>query len=210
MNITIKTEWLEAAKTLQNPFEFIEAIASYIQTGIVPDIAAEARGMFIIIQKEIDARKSAANRVHKCRQSRSITKTLQDVTGRYSNVTETQRNVTEKAKEKSPTPPKENTKKTGTKVPAKESETLSFEDLIPPSLKTPEFEIAWDQWCKFRRATRHTITRETARRQLATLGRYPPGVAIAAIDQSIEQGWQGLFPDKTTIKIKPQRDYTGI
>ena len=203
MNITIKTEWLEAAKTLENPFAFIEAVASYMQTGEVPALEPDAKGIFVIIKAEIDRRSQTRDRVAKHRTA------LQE---RYSNATVTRCNVTQNTKEKSPcTPLKEKTKKTGTKVSAKES-GLSFEQLIPPALKTVEFEIAWSQWCNYRKALRHTMTRETAKRQLAMLSRYPPAVAIAAIDQSIEQGWQGLFPDKITLRLPAQksRDYTKI
>ena len=150
MNITIKTEWLEAAKTLQSPFDFIEAIALYIQSGEEPAIASEARGMFIIIKKEIDQRKKATARVQKHREN-SVTPPLQSVTGRYSNGYVTGCNVTENSKENPPAPPKENTKKRETKVSPKESEALSFEQLIPPQLKTVEFEIAWQQWCHYRK-----------------------------------------------------------
>ena len=110
-----------------------------------------------------------------------------------------------------PAPPKENTKKRDTKVSPKES-GLSFEQLIPPALNTVEFSIAWQQWCKYHKALRHTMTELTAKSQLEMLGRYPPAVAIAAIDQSIQMGWQGLFPDKITIAAGKlnKRDYTKV
>ena len=202
MNISIKTEWLEAAKTLKNPFAFIEAIVSYMQTGEVPALEPDAKGMFVIIKAEIDRRSQTRDRVAKHRTA------LQE---RYSNDVVTKCNVTQNTKEKSPcTPLKENTKKTETKVSAKESQ-LSFEQLIPASLKTIEFEIAWDQWCKYRREIKQSITKSTAERQLNKLGRYPPAVAIAAIDQSITNGWSGLFPDKITIRLPAKdRDYTKL
>lgn len=202
MNITIKTEWLEAAKTLQNPFAFIEAIASYVQTGETPALEPDAKGIFVIIKAEIDRRNKTRERVAKHRT------VLQE---RYSNATVTRCNVTQNTKENPPAPPKENTKKTETKVSAKES-GLSFEQLIPASLKTIEFEIAWDQWCRYRKEIKQSITKSTAKRQLQMLGRYPPVVAIAAIDQSITNGWSGLFPDKITIRLPAQknRDYTKI
>lgn len=222
MNLTIKTEWLEAAKTLENPFAFIEAIASYMQTGEVPALEPDAKGMFVIVKAEIDKKVKHRKETKAWREkSQSLPNhpnssqtpniqahgSLQQLTVNHG---ESPCNTVNK-KENPPAPPKEKTKKTETKVSAKES-PLSFEQLIPASLKTVEFEIAWDQWCRYRKEKKQSITKSTAERQLKSLGRYPPAVAIAAIDQSITNGWIGLFPDKITIRLPAAktRDYTKL
>ena len=212
MNITLKTSWIEAAKTLNDPFAFIVAVCTYIQTGEAPEIAPDASGMFAIVKADLDAQAKNRQRVQKCR--RKQTETLPK---HYSNVTETlpkhYSNVTEIEERKSPIPPKKESKKSTSNEVQKESETLSFSTLIPDSLKTVEFEIAWDQWCKYRRQSKNKMTRLTAERQLGKLGRYPPAVAVAAIDESIERGWTGLFPERITIPMptaRKTRDHSGI
>jgi hypothetical protein len=202
MNITLKSSWITAAKTLKDPFGFIEAVCQYIQTGEVPKVAADASGMFAIVKADLDAQAKNRQRVQKCRQKQQA----ETLPKRYSNVSEIEERNT-------PIPPKKEIKKSVTKVTPKESEPLSFVGMIPASLKTVEFEIAWDQWCKYRREIKHSITKSTAERQLSKLGRYPPAVAIAAIDESIEKGWTGLFPERVTITlpaVRKTRDHTGI
>ena len=223
MNITLKTSWIEAAGTLDDPFAFIVAVCTYIQTGEAPEIAPDASGMFAIVKADLDAQAKNRQRVQKCRrkQNETLPKHYSNVTEtlpkHYSNITETlpkhYSNVTEIEERNTPIPPKKEIKKSSTNVLPKESETLSFVGLIPAALKTVEFEIAWDQWCKYRREIKHSITKSTAERQLTKLGRYPPAVAIAAIDESIEKGWTGLFPERVTITLptaRKTRDHTGI
>ena len=201
MNITLKSSWIDAARTLDDPFAFILAIRDYIQTGEAPEVAPDASGMFAIVKADIDAQVKNRQRVQKCRQKQNAI-----LPKHYSNITENE-------ERKSPIPPKKESKKSTTDVVQKESETLSFSSLIPDNLKTVEFEIAWDQWCQYRRQGKNKMTRLTAERQLSKLGRYPPAVAVAAIDVSIERGWTGLFPERITITLpsaKKTRDYLGI
>ena len=212
MNITLKSSWIDAARTLDDPFAFILAIRDYIQTGEAPEIAPDASGMFAIVKADLDAQAKNRQRVQKCRRKQNET-----LPKHYSNVTETlpkhYSNVTEIEERKSPIPPKKESKKSTSNEVQKESETLSFSSLIPQQLKTVEFEIAWDQWCKYRRQSKNKMTRLTAERQLGKLGRYPPAVAVAAIDESIERGWTGLFPERITIPMptaRKTRDHSGI
>lgn len=212
MNITIKTEWLEAAKTLKNPFAFIEAVASYMQTGEVPALEPDAKGMFVIVKAEIDKKTKHRAETKAWREKSQSLPNLPNSSQTPNNQAHNNsQQLTVNSKENPPTPPKEKTKKTETKVSAKES-GLSFEQLIPASLKTSDFEEAWDQWCRYRKEIKQSITKSTAERQLNKLGRYPPAVAIAAIDQSITNGWSGLFPDKITIRLPAAktRDYTKL
>lgn len=209
MNIPIRSEWLKATKLLQSDAErwqFISACIEYSQSGILPDLSAASEAVadfFEIFQEGI--REATANR-ERVKKHRNITNNI------TSNITcNATSNVTCTAKKNPPAPPKEKTKKTNTTVLAKES-PLSFEQLIPASLKTIEFEIAWDQWCKYRKEIKKTISKSTAERQLQTLGRYPPSIAVMAIDESIKNGWTGLFPEKITIRLPAAktRDYTKL
>ncbi len=67
-------------------------------------------------------------------------------------------------------------------------------DLFPEALDTQEFRSAWRRWTQHRIEIRHKLTPTTISRQLASLAKIGSVEAVARIDQSIEQGWQGLFP----------------
>jgi hypothetical protein len=69
---------------------------------------------------------------------------------------------------------------------------------MPTCLKTPEFAEAWGEWLSYRRASRKPLTPQTQRRQLEQLAQMGVTDAIQCVRQSIERGWQGLFP------VKPQ------
>lgn len=68
---------------------------------------------------------------------------------------------------------------------------------IPAELDTPAFRGAWAAWARDRQARRKKLTGDAKRRQLAELASYGPDHAVATIDQSIKQGWTGLFPGST-------------
>ena len=94
------------------------------------------------------------------------------------------------------------------KVPHEKKENIgkrrprgeNFADLIPehPALDTPEFRAAWAEWETFRREIKKPLTRSTAVKQLADLAKTPADAA-ARIEQSIRNGWRGLFE----FKAKP-------
>jgi hypothetical protein len=56
-----------------------------------------------------------------------------------------------------------------------------------------EFQAAWDSWILYRRESKKKLTRTGARRQLARLAEWGEQRAIAAINLSIAQGWQGIY-----------------
>lgn len=73
---------------------------------------------------------------------------------------------------------------------------------IPEKLQTPEFFKTLQLWHSYRRQIRKPYRQIGAEGCLKTLaGCESPGVAIATIQQSIANGWQGLFP----IRNQPQR-----
>ena len=205
--VTIQKSWIEAADNLESAADrgmFYSAICHYAMTGEELPLEGTGRIYFNLIKSEIEKsckrrraqEQSSAKRSQKCLQN-SLQNSLQNKS-------------TAGNKENPPAPQKEKTKKRDTKVSPKES-GLSFEELIPSQLKTVEFEIAWDQWCRYRREIRHRLSRTTAIRQLQQLARYPPAIAVAAIDNSITNGWLGLFPEKATTTTPPaKRDHTGV
>jgi phage replication O-like protein O len=64
---------------------------------------------------------------------------------------------------------------------------------IPPNLNTPEFLKAWGEWLVHRTQIKHKVTELTQQKQLKMLAQYSPKIAIAMIEQSITNGWQGIF-----------------
>ena len=64
---------------------------------------------------------------------------------------------------------------------------------LPPALDSPEFRQALASWFTHRAEIRRPVTETSAKqliKQLASIGR---GRAIAAIEHSVAQGWQGVF-----------------
>ncbi len=75
---------------------------------------------------------------------------------------------------------------------------------IPDELvRVPGFTEKWLEWLKWRRTEkRNSVTETAARRSLVKLARMPER-AVAAIDASIENDWQGLFPEKVRGSRRP-------
>ena len=66
---------------------------------------------------------------------------------------------------------------------------------LPSNLDTPEFRQAWELWLAYRKERRLAAYKPIGlARQLNALAVFGPQSAIAAIEQSIQQNYQGLFP----------------
>ena len=73
----------------------------------------------------------------------------------------------------------------------------SAREIIPPlALNTPRFRDAWNQWEAHRREKRRALTPSTRKKQLVMLAKMGEELACQAIEESIKQGWQGLFEPK--------------
>lgn len=64
---------------------------------------------------------------------------------------------------------------------------------LPPILDTPQFRSAWTEWESHRKHKRSALTPEAVRRQLKKLEAIGHDRAIAAIEHSIAQGYQGIY-----------------
>ena len=64
---------------------------------------------------------------------------------------------------------------------------------IPKNIDTPEFRSLWDEWIDDRKSRKKSMTAAAARRQLSDLSGLGIAGAIASINQSIKNGWAGLF-----------------
>lgn len=74
--------------------------------------------------------------------------------------------------------------------------SLNIKTPLPPSLNTPDFEAAWQRWQQHRREIGKKLTPTTAELQLQKLSAIGAQRAVAAINHSIRNGWQGLFEPK--------------
>lgn len=69
---------------------------------------------------------------------------------------------------------------------------------IPDNLDNPEFLLVWEKWKKYLKGIKKAITPITEEEQLKFLAEQPQPIQV--IENSIRNGWQGIFENKT---IKP-------
>ena len=69
---------------------------------------------------------------------------------------------------------------------------------LPFALNTPEFEAAWQEWLEYRKERRlPRLLPRSIQKQLDALSDLGSAAAVAAIDYSIRQGYQGIYQDKS-------------
>jgi hypothetical protein len=72
-----------------------------------------------------------------------------------------------------------------------------------------QFVQAWMEWEDSRIEQKKPITPKAMQAQIKNLNKFSEDVAIKAIQKSIENGWQGLFPEKyVDVKSAPQKPMT--
>ncbi len=64
---------------------------------------------------------------------------------------------------------------------------------VPPSLQSQSFLKTWEEWQAHRKEIRKPLRPTSAGKTLAKLAEWGPERSIAAINHSIEKGWQGIF-----------------
>jgi len=64
---------------------------------------------------------------------------------------------------------------------------------IPETLDTKSFREAWQDWIEYRRERKPKVTAQAAKAQLKKLTELGNDRAIAAIENSIASGYQGIF-----------------
>ena len=77
------------------------------------------------------------------------------------------------------------------KIKVKESKTE-----FPPEIDKPDFHKVWKEWIQFRSEIKKKLAPSTIKGQLKKLSKLPVETAIAMLEQSIQNGWQGIFPLK--------------
>jgi hypothetical protein len=76
---------------------------------------------------------------------------------------------------------------------------------IPRELDSLDFRDAWERLVQHRRERRRPMTPTSAERLLGKLHKWGAARAIAAIDHSIAQGWQGVFEPDAVASPRPQQ-----
>lgn len=77
--------------------------------------------------------------------------------------------------------------------------------IIPASLQTEDFKKAWSEWIPFRIQLKEVKNYNlTFQKQLSILEKMGPSLAIEALNNSIQNEWQGVFPPKTFNHSKPE------
>lgn len=76
------------------------------------------------------------------------------------------------------------------------------EAVAPPPFGSSEFASSWNEWLAYLKQKRKTPIPITIKKQLNQLEKLNEQDAIITINQSIQNGWQGLFP--VTGKINKQ------
>lgn len=118
--------------------------------------------------------------------SQDADETLRDGTGQY--ITDTP-----------PNPP----------LGGKASKGPFFGQSLPEHLDTPEFRELWGEWARERKAMKKPLTPGAVKRQLTALGALTPAEAKATVEKSIQNTWQGLFPDKAKGTYHGRQDSGG-
>lgn len=83
----------------------------------------------------------------------------------------------------------------------KERKTTTFEDVFEKCQVEPELREALLEHIKSRKLNGHKMTDRALELEIAKVRRMEPTLArqVAVVEQSIENGWQGLFPLKSEI-----------
>jgi hypothetical protein len=92
-------------------------------------------------------------------------------------------------------------------------EAIEYEELvgagnIPPNFQSPNFKEAWEKWLEFRKSIGNSVKATSARLQIRDLVKMGKALAIESIEQSIKNGWHGLFDVKNKQVLQQNTDYS--
>lgn len=152
------------------------------------------------MQREHKSRKSSAKR-QKRRRERSRDG---PVTQKSRPPSSSSTSVSSANAEPPPTPPAGGA---GRRTPGFDPKSAQ----IPVGLDTQNFRKVWEEFCDFRsRDKRKPITERSCKMLLKKLDEAGLELAVAALEQSIANGWQGVFPENVSQgeirgKGKPKR-----
>ena len=81
---------------------------------------------------------------------------------------------------------------------------------IPEELNTPEFLQAWKEWQEYRKQRRQTLTAFSIKKQLGFLSSIGVADAVISINESIKNGYTGLFPVKQAARNKNNNGFDAM
>jgi len=199
-SVTVFRNWVELAEELPNDEErgkFYHAICQYSLYGQEPELSGMMKHFFSLIKPIIDK-----SNKRKIAQQKSLQMRLQNKM--QTNLQNDLQNDLQNTEELQP-PPKS--------TPAKKKNPVkSFSAMLPDHLQCSDVDVKWKEWEDFRRKKGKPISEAAARKQMKMLQDLSREEAIAAIDNSIANDYQGLFPPKKKAAAAPppRKDYTGI
>lgn len=216
--VTIFRTWVEIAATLKTDAErgkLYHAICEYALFGREPQLEGGLQAFFTLMRPSIDKsiqRKIAQQKSLQMRLQNKLQNSLQtDLQNNRPNETQTNSQTDlQNAHSRAHKTETETVKKTVPKGTAKEK--VSFACMLPDHLQCSDVDVKWKEWEDFRRKKGKPISEAAARKQMKMLQDLSREEAIAAIDNSIANDYQGLFPPKKKAAAAPppRKDYTGI
>lgn len=216
--VTIFRTWVEIAAALKTDAErgkLYHAICKYSLYGKEPQLDGILNTYFTIMRPSIDKsnkRKIAQQKSLQMRLQNSLQNDLQtnSLVNRQVDLQTNLQNDSSRAH------------KTGTGTDKKtvstetEKETpVSFAVHLPDHLTNSLFEAKWKEWEAYRRSKRKPISQFAFRQMKKQLASMTQEEAIEAINTSIANDWQGLFPPKNRpnhpMNGQPvKKDYSGV
>ena len=99
-------------------------------------------------------------------------------------------------------------------VPKKDKKKVKTQPVYDLPFQTPKFNEAWTTWLEHRKEIKKPVTPQSAKMTLNKLANMNENQAIESINQSIRNGWTGIFPVKQdqprptneTFNHKPKRN----
>lgn len=220
-NTIIFKTWFDIAEKMQTNAErgqFYHGICRYAFTGVEPRFTGMMNTYFELIKPLIDKKKKERANYAKYHR-KDISKTCEN-----NCENDCKNDCKSDNKADAPAMPARavddtrasinNNSQEREKNKEKEKE-VTFAGLLPLHLQTPSFLAKWQEWERFRRLKRKPISRMAAVRQIKMLSELDPLMAAQAIDNSIQNDYQGLFPPSRGAAVRnleqPKRkDYTGV
>ncbi len=168
-----------------------EAVIAELAAMQIAEVKREANGDVTIssrrMLRESITREQTRLRVHRHRSNAACNATRNgEVTG---NNTETRNQKPETIQGEPPAP-----------AGAVGGDRIGVEMPFPEPLNTPEFRAKWQEYTAYRRERGLAALKPVSvRKQWATLAGYGIDGALRSVEQTIRNGWQGLFEPKAAL-----------
>lgn len=142
-----------------------------------------------LMERRSEAGKRGAAALHRGKRMANAQQTHAKAITRASDSSSPSQSVDECSDSSTPSPP--------VVLPSPEPD-------LPEALDTDAFRKVWTEWLAFRREHRWTTRTDWRAKQLKMLAPHGPVVAAMALEQSMAQGWQGVFPEKVNLSTPIQ------